>query len=60
MTERFISIMQGKKIFIAAKRVGHEDHYTVIAETSNEIRATQIMEALNAGTPAPTGKARSR
>lgn len=61
MTERFISILQGKKVFIASKRIGMDDHYSVIAEAANEPAAAKIMEALNAGTtpaPAPTRKGR--
>lgn len=50
--ERFITIAQGKKIFIAQKRIGLDDHYTVIAEANNEVNAGKIMEALNAATSA--------
>lgn len=57
MAERFITILQGKKVFIASKRIGHDDHYSVIAEASSEVSSKKILEALNAAeAPAPTRK----
>lgn len=51
--EKYITIAQGKKIFIAHKRIGLDNHYSVIAEANNELNASKIMEALNAAVPAP-------
>jgi len=58
--ERYITIQQGKKIFIAAKRIGHDAHYSVIAEASSEASANKIMEALNAEAPAQDRDTRKR
>jgi len=58
--ERYITIAQGKKIFIASKRIGHDAHYSVIAEASNEVSANKILDALNAEAPAQDRDTRKR
>lgn len=48
MTNKHIVVNVGRKVFVARKRVGHEDHYTTIAEVGSESSGEIIVEALNA------------
>ena len=48
MTDKHIVVNVGRKVFVACKRVGHEDHYITIAEVSNEASGEKIVEALDA------------
>ena len=48
MTEKYIVVCVGRKVFVARKRVDYDDHYITIAEVSNEASGEKIVEALDA------------